>query len=262
MSPWFKAPDDLLNELGIVEAADIQIEAIAQYCNATIVYESLDGCAARILGVDDRAIITVDKNSPRPRQRFSAAHELGHWMRDRGKIAFSCAEQKLIREWGPDNPEKRANRYGADLLLPRKVLESHARGLPGTFETVRRLGKIFETSLTATAIRLVELGSCPVIIVCNERGGRKWFARSKLVPEELRLVVSPGPGSIAAQIFDGTASAKGPETVDADDWISHPDASEHCLIEDSMLLSNGLVLTMLWWKNEAQILALDEEDDE
>lgn len=89
MSHVVKPPATVLSELGVSVPSDIVIEGIAEYCGATIVYEPLDGCEARILGAGDRAIITVNANSPRPRQRFSAGHELGHWMRDRRKLAFS-----------------------------------------------------------------------------------------------------------------------------------------------------------------------------
>src|SRR5229473_6843228 len=82
--------DNIIKELGISEPADIDIEAISQYCNATVVYEWLTGCEARIVGNADRAIITVNADSRRGRQRFSAAHELGHWMRDRNQVGFSC----------------------------------------------------------------------------------------------------------------------------------------------------------------------------
>lgn len=56
-------PDALLAELGIVEPADIRIEAIAQYCGATVVYEPLTGCEAYIAGHGNRAIITVNSRS-------------------------------------------------------------------------------------------------------------------------------------------------------------------------------------------------------
>src|SRR5262249_16785826 len=151
------------------------------------------------------------------RQRFSAAHELGHWMRDRGKIAFACTDQMLVKEWGDDNPERRANRYAADLLLPRKMFEAHARTMPAPLASARTLAKTLETSLTSTAIRLVEVGSCPSMIICSEPSGRKWFARSPLVPAELWPTTKPGTGSIATKLLAGDSQAGAPEEVDADE---------------------------------------------
>jgi len=95
----YKSPSKLLDELGITEPHEIHIEAIAQYCGATILYERLDGCAARILGNANEAIITIDDRSSLERKRFSAGHELGLWLRDPEKIRFFCTDQMMQAEW-------------------------------------------------------------------------------------------------------------------------------------------------------------------
>lgn len=263
MTHPFKAPAVVLDELGITEPSDINIEAIGEYCGATIVYEPLDGSEARILGSGDRAIITVNSNAPRERQRFSGGHELGHWMRDRGKVAFSCTDRNLVADWGDDDPERRANRYAADLLLPRKLFAAAARGAAPTFGCARDLARTFDTSLTATAIRLVELGSSPAMIVCTDSNGRGWFFRSPIIPTSVWPLSKPGQGSVARRLHSGALSrAPGPETVDADEWIDLPNASEYTLVEDSVFGGPGLVLALLWWKDEAQLLAIKDDDEE
>src|ERR1044072_1141900 len=147
----------LLEELGITEPADINIEAIAEHCDATVIYHPLKGSAAGMLGFGKRAFITVGSESRRERQRFSAAHELGHWMIHRGKVAsFVCQAEVFANEWVTDNRERRANRYPADLLLPSHMFEPRAKNHEITFTTVDLLAREFKTSLTATAIRLVE----------------------------------------------------------------------------------------------------------
>jgi len=259
-----KPPAAIIEELGITEPSDIDIEAIAEYCGATIVYESLEGSEARILGAGDRAIITVNSSSPRPRQRFSAGHELGHWMRDRGKVAFACEERSFIREWGDDNAERRANRYAADLLLPRKVFQPRLVELAPTFDCVRQLAREFETSLTATAIRLVELGRKPAIVIASERSGRKWFFRADVVPETLWPCERPGSDTLAAKLLDGSIkpATAAPIDLPADEWIDHPDASRFTVREDSMLAYNGTVLTLLSWPDDSQLTALHGPDEE
>lgn len=260
MRPPFLAPAGLLDALGISSPEEIHIEAIAQYCGVTVVYEPLSGCEARILGEGDRAIVTVNSRSNRQRQRFSAAHELGHWMRDRGKVALGCSAASFVSEWDGDNPERRANRYAADLLLPRSMFSARCAGMRPEFSSVRGLAALFNTSLTATAIRLVELGSYPSMIVCTGTAGRKWFAQSKIVPRELWPLRAPGQGSVAARLLRGEGRGSGPTTVDADDWIDHAGSSSYSLVEDSVLADEGVVLSLLWWKDERQILDLDDED--
>ena len=77
-APIYTSAAELLDELGITEPVELDMEAIAQHCQATIIYKPLKGCAARITGNEDRAIITIDDACRRERQRFSAGHELGH----------------------------------------------------------------------------------------------------------------------------------------------------------------------------------------
>ncbi len=253
----YKSPKALLSELGITEPRDIQIEAIAQYCGATIVYEALSGCEARILGLGDQAIITIRKNSPRERQRFSAGHELGHWMRDRGKIAFQCQGKDFTVEWNEDNPERRANRYATELLLPDFMFAPRARNRPITFQTVQELASEFKTSLTATAIRLVELGSFPAMIVCNGLERRHWFIRGEDVPAFLWPVQKPERGTLAYSLLNGQiVKSREPIEVYADSWITHSDSHKYRIVEDSLKVSGDLVVTLLWWKDERQLLNL------
>jgi Zn-dependent peptidase ImmA (M78 family) len=206
MTGSFLSPDRVLAELGVEEPDDIDIEAIAQYCGATIIYEALEGAAARIVGYGDRAYITVDSRSSRPRQRFSAGHELGHWMSDRGRIsAFECTEGNFTGAWSANNPETRANRFAGDLLLPKAMFSRDARAKEVTFAGAGALADRYETSLTATAIRLVELGSFPAVILCFEPGSKRWawHKRGPDLPSRLWPRDLPAKNSIAFDIMNG-----------------------------------------------------------
>jgi hypothetical protein len=259
---YYRRPSVLLTELGISEPEDIRIEAIAEYCDATIVYEPLEGSAARILGYGDHAFISVDSKSRRERQRFSAGHELGHWMMDRGKIAsFVCVDKLFATEWNNDNPEHRANIYAAELLLPEFMFVPRAKNREMTFETVRELARQFQTSLTATTIRLVELGSYPAMVVCSERERRIWFKKGPDVPKCFPARDKPGAYTAAYDLLRGGASTGGPLDVDADGWIDHPEARRYSIREDSIKVGHEMVLSLLWWKDEKQLLDLEADDE-
>lgn len=253
----------MLDELGICEPTDIDVEAIAQHCGATVVYSTLHGCAARLLGSGDWAIITVDNGTTIGRQRFSAGHELGHWMRDRHQVVHACTERVFREEWsrGSGNPEQRANRFAAELLLPAPMFGPVARGRPITFSTVDELAEVFRASRTATALRLVEIGPLPAMLVCSSSTRRRWFTRSedvKLWPRELF-----GAATVAADLFeDPGASPPGPTEVCADGWIDHPEARRYAVIEDSRRIGPDLVLSLVWWKDESELLDLEEASDD
>ena len=256
MSNWI-APDDLLVRLGISSPKEIVVEEIAQYCGATVLYEELHGCAARIVGHGDRAIISVDTAANRGRQRFSAGHELGHWMRDRGKAAFACTDAMLATEWSTDNPETRANRYAADLLLPERFFKPDARAQPVTFSTVETLAERYQASWTATALRLVALGSSPSMIVCSRRGQRwKWFKRSPDLPRALWPRDQPTTDTVAYDVLAGSGTVETATAVSAAGWFDHGGAERYELVESTVSIPGGC-LSLLWWEDEAQLLELE-----
>lgn len=257
----YRAPTVLLKELGISEPREINIEAIAQHCGATIIYQPLEGCAARIIGHGDRAIITVDSRTKRPRQRFSAAHELGHWSWDRGKVGFACTEQIFNTEWNALNPEQRANQYAADLLLPEFLFIPRAARKEMTFTTVEELARDFETSMTATAIRLVRHGSFPAMLIWSEHGERKWFIRGPDLPTVLWPREQPRRDTIAYDLFEGKIVSKRPLEIYADSWIDHAGARSYSVVEDSIKVGQDQVLTLLWWKDERSLLGLAEQEE-
>jgi len=255
-------PFEILAELGIYEPEDLDIEAIAFHCRATIVYKPLFGCEARIVGVGDEAIITVNTRSTLERRRFSAGHELGHWMRDRGTAAFLCDDKMIDGEWSKENPEKRANRFASDLLMPPKMFRPLAKGLPITFTTVQELAGVFKMSLSATAIRLVEYGSYPAMLICNGSEGRRWYVPSSDVERRLWPVDRPGQWTHASGILSGKSRASGPHDVRADEWIKNFRADQYWVKEDSIMWSSGTTLSLIWWEDERQPKELDDFKEE
>ncbi|MFI5165156.1 MAG: ImmA/IrrE family metallo-endopeptidase [Thermoanaerobaculales bacterium] len=255
-----RSASDVLDELGITQADEIDVEAIASHCGATVLYARLSGCEARIIGLKDRAIITVRADARPERQRFSVGHELGHWLRDRHRVGFSCTDSSFQVEWLSENPERRANRFAAELLLPDWLFQPAAKGQPLTFATARALASTFVTSLTATAIRLVELGSFPAMVVCSDAvGKRKWFVQGRDV--HVWPVQDVGRQTVAYEISHGSTGKDGPVEVSCDGWIDHPEAERHVLVEDSVPMGAGLVLSLLWWRDERQLLAIQADDE-
>lgn len=212
-----KTPEQLLDELGIAEPRQLKIEAIAYHCQAIILYEPLSGCEANIVGKGDRAIITVNSKSLSTRQRFSAGHELGHWMRDRGQIAFGCSRTQIDSEWTTTHPETRANQFASDLLLPAKLFVPLAKGQPITVDTVRELAHTFQMSLTATAIKLVGFGSFPSMLVYYENGERKWFIPSaEDLPKRLWPSHRPNDGTVTKGVLSDDTNQEVVDDVRAD----------------------------------------------
>jgi Zn-dependent peptidase ImmA (M78 family) len=249
-------PESILAQLGIQRPKDIDVEVIAQYCGATVTYESLSGCEARILGLGDQAIITVNSDSNEPRRRFSAAHELAHWIHDRGKLAAACTAATIRHSWGSDR-EARANQYASDLLLPKSMFMPRVKGRDITFVTVDALREEFNVSMTATSIRLVRHGPLPSMLICSSKCGREWFVASSEIERRLWPRKTPGENSAAFDLLHGGSAPDRPQDVDADEWIDSENADEYVVREHSRRINDGRVLTLLWWKDQSQVTALD-----
>lgn len=150
----------LLKSLGITEPAEIDLEAIAFDQGAVVRYRNLSGCEARILGHGNNAIISVDKCGLRTRKRFSIAHELGHWHHHRGQKLACRVEEYQPKHKRP--AERTANAYASSLLMLGYLFDPIARQSKKlTFKTVEEMAGEFNTSRTATAIRLVEADIWP-----------------------------------------------------------------------------------------------------
>lgn len=248
--------EKILIDLGVSAPEHIDVEAIAFSLGAIVKYRPLNGCAARIIGCDDRAIISVDPRCTEGRRRFSVGHEIGHWINDRGKGAHLCS-QNLISESSPvgNLSEKRANEFSSDLILPEFLLKPRLAKRDVNFKTVKEIKEEFKTSITATALKCVSLSESPVMLVAFKITGERWFKRGRHIPENIFPVQELDPDSAAFSILYGDEGKEaGPIPVRADRWISHREAKEHYIQEHSIKISDDTVLSLLCWQSNQKIL--------
>ena len=237
--------EQLLQSLGVTDPHDIDLEAIAFDQGAVVKHGQLDGCEARIVGYGDRAIITVDARKPRTRQRFSTAHELGHWKYHRGRH-LACRPDEIADSRNSFDPERVADFYAADLLLPRYLFIPRAKKLRVcSFESVDTLSREFETSVPATAIRLVDYGPEPTMLVCHGPSGRKWFRRPREIPERWFPREDLGADSPAMNVLYGTNRLNRRTSVGAEAWFDRWEASRFEIEEQSYKVSDQEILTLL-----------------
>jgi IrrE N-terminal-like domain len=249
-----RAAELLLQTLGITDPRDIDLEAIAFDRGALVRHGVLDGCEARIVGYGSRAIITVDDRKPRTRQRFSAAHELGHWHYHRGRYLICRPDEIVDSRRDSLDPERVADFYAADLLLPRYLFIPRATALGiSCFESVETLSKEYSTSVPATAIRLVEYGPEPAMLVCHGPTGRKWFNRPRHIPEHWFPRDELAAESSAMDVLYGKNRFNRRVLVGAEAWFDRRDASRFEVYEQSFKISDQEILTLLVFTDEEML---------
>lgn len=101
-------------------------------------------------------IIRVNRHDSSKRQRFTVAHEIGHFLYHRDMIGAGIRDDVLYRSGLSNKMEAEANRLAADILMPRdlvdnKLEEAKAQGIE---DIVCYLADEFDVSEAAMKIRL------------------------------------------------------------------------------------------------------------
>lgn len=139
-------------------------------------YKGLDGSLVRS---GKHGIIGYRRDIQEPgRIAFTIAHELGHWeLHHRHNQALACTAGDIAAYKGT-GIEQEANAFAAELLMPTPMLAPGLRYASATVQVARKVATTYETSLTAAAIRVVELIDQPALVILSEHNRVKWVVRS------------------------------------------------------------------------------------
>ena len=235
------------------------MDAIAWTLGVRVHYEPLDGCEALIVGNDECAIATVNSRCSRRRQRFSLGHELGHWKHHRNQLLVCREEDIGSRAPKQLRAESIADAYAADLLMPRYIFEPAAHSFSKlNFTTVRALAEIFDTSLTATAIRLIETVGPSAMLVCHGPKGRKWFVRSQAVPTRWFPQEQLDAESFALDVlYNRRAEDPMPRKIGADAWFDRSEARRYEVREQTVRIGQEEILTLVFVDDDQMLTEQD-----
>ena len=132
--------------------------------------------------------IFFNGNSPRPRQRFTIGHELGHMLLPSHRSSrFQCSKEDMTAYESGSDPAKRmeveANRFSSELLMPKTIFGTRARALKyPDVANVQSLASDFETSIEATARRYVALSDYACAVIFSKDRTVRYFTRSSELP--------------------------------------------------------------------------------
>jgi Zn-dependent peptidase ImmA (M78 family) len=165
------------------------------------------------------------------RQRFTFAHELGHYFLKDHREALVQERAAAARAPHPGNRgrlfEQEADVFAASLLMPElsfreAALASTAEGL----ELIEELAKEFMTSITSTAYRAIELDlfvAPAAVLLWDNTGqpvGRRWSVETLLLGDEYyALAEIPPPGSRTAGAIKHLRPGKRLGAANRMDWF-------------------------------------------
>lgn len=161
----------VLEEAGL-RKAPIRVEELPERFGIRVRSEPFDGDISGMLYRDadgKRAVIGVNAKHSSHRQRFTIAHELGHYLLHRGRPMIVDKTVRVNRRdqtssMATDREEIEANAFAAELLMPRKLIDRESRKIlkehPAISDEtlVDSIADTFDVSPQAMEYRLVNLG--------------------------------------------------------------------------------------------------------
>jgi hypothetical protein len=125
-------------------------------------------------------------------------------------------------------------------------------GAVHTLAAARELAGKFHASLTATLVKMTILNHFPMIIVCHNKTDRRWFERSNIIQPWWFPARSLDPQTFAADmLFNGATEQRFPRKMGADAWFDFKGCDRFEVEEQSFLLPNDEILTVLKLPDEA-----------
>ncbi len=157
--------EDLLRK-NKISKPPVTVEQIAKASNVRIQMMPFDGDLSGFeYREGDQSIIWVNSLHPRVRQRFTMAHELGHYFLHEGdSLHIDRAAQIRLRSSlsskGQDPEEIEANLFAAELLMPTRFLLKDLRELETADdeELISTLADRYKVSPQTISIRLARFG--------------------------------------------------------------------------------------------------------
>lgn len=259
MTPAGKRAEALVAELGITNSQDLDVEAIAFDSGVEVVYEVMTGCEASLVGYHNRAIATINPSGVRGRERFSVAHELGHWHLHRGR-SFQCRVDDPNTNLSSDRVlEKEADSFAAHFLLPDPLFKPVIAQLGHpSFQQLTKVAAEFETSIMATTLRLAGIDTVPVIVACYSRDGKKrWSLPAADVPERWFLKDRLDEDTFTYDLLNTGKECRNLGKQSADAWFENDDSVEYEVREQCIGSSGGTALVLLYLQTDMMSAGFD-----
>lgn len=149
----------------------LNIYKFCKILNIAIYKEEMDMDGCLLCHKGKSAIIVNKRNAGR--EKFSIAHELGHFfIPNHNELMFNCYDVGNSSVITKLENEKEADEFASELLMPENMIREYTDDL--SFNQIKKVSEIFQTSLISTAIRLVKLTEENVILGYLSNNKIKW----------------------------------------------------------------------------------------
>lgn len=251
--PSIKA-EEIIKNLRIREPSEIHIRDISMMRGAYVKEDILVGSEGRLISKGRTGIITINNKIPEEgRKRFAIAHELGHFELHAVSQLVLCAEEDMC-VWNKNKTQEiEGNEFASCILMPTEIFTRNFETDPPSMEIVKELSGKFRTTLTATALRYVQLTSEPCAVAITKNGIIKWYKKSPSFDFHIKVGEKLSP--IIKDLDSNTVEEvpTRPTKVPASAWLVGVENEEALIFEQSVALRRyDVILSLLWIFNKIQ----------
>lgn len=135
-----------------IKEPPVSLDKVAELFSLKIIYypKFPENISGTIINDNNQTYIGVNSNHHTNRQRFTIAHEIGHYIM--GHESSEIIDDRFDK---PVDQEKEANDFASELLIPKNIL---IKDIENNSYDIPMLAKRYEVSEQVMAIRLLHSG--------------------------------------------------------------------------------------------------------
>lgn len=144
------------------------------------------------------------------RINFTLAHEFGHYLLHRNKYpdGLQCTKNDIYKDYSKKNIENEANTFASYLLMPLDDFRGQSKLYSFSPALFENLAKRYNTSLTATILKWIDMTDKKAIAIFSDNGFIEWKKQSnalyktKIIPAKKSSIPEEIPlSSITHKLF-------------------------------------------------------------
>lgn len=152
-------------------------DCIIKICGLSL-SENMDGCLRK---TENGWVIIYNNSIKYPgRINFTIAHEFGHYILHRKKYphGLNCDKNDINRDDKVKYVEREANIFASYLLMPFDDFRETSKKYPFSIELFKVLAYRYNTSLTATVLKWIDMTDKMAMAVFSDNGFIEWKKQS------------------------------------------------------------------------------------
>ena len=179
-------------------------EKLADHLHVQVRYSAMSGCDGWCLFCEGRAVIRINTQLVKSRQRFTLAHELGHLLLDIPSVIGESFSDILRSD---DVEERRVNEVAAELLIPQEIVKTVVSELPIVAAVLKRLAKQSHVSELAAALRIANLApdlgleNASVVFFEGDTVNWQWSRTLRRMPDDTAISLRDAAREAAPNAF-------------------------------------------------------------